>query len=326
MPSPGFIDLQINGYKATSFSSVELTDEKCREICDQILANGNAGILPTVTTSPMSNYEHTLPLICKLIGEEKYQGKLLGLHLEGPFMSDKPGAVGAHNPDWMQDPSTEQLDRLIDLSNNTVKLLTIAADSPNAEAICRHAVSKGITVSLGHHLAEEEDLARLVDAGATLLTHLGNGLPNEIHRHHNPIYAGLMNDDLTAMIISDGHHLPATLIKVMLRCKGLDKTIITSDASSFAGMPVGTYERPGNICVLEESGLLHNPEKGCMVGSSYTMFECMNYLASLDVLNEEELWQLSFSNPLQAIGLTESDVDMSEKLDFNTSTNVYSLT
>ena len=145
-------------------------------------------------------------------------------------------------------------------------------------------------------------------AGDTALTHLGNGMPNQVHRHHNPLWAGLGADELTAMIIADGHHLPPSVLKAIIRTKGADRVVVVSDAAPLAGMPPGRYTTLGNDVVLEESGLLHNPEKGCLVGSSATMLNCMNHLASLDLLAENDLIRAGFSNPLRLIGAGPADI------------------
>ncbi len=144
-----------------------------------------------------------------------------------------------------------------------------------------------------------------------------------IHRHNNPIWAGLADDQLTAMIITDGHHLPNTLIKTIIRAKGLDKVIVTSDASPLAGMPPGRYCTLGNNAVLEPSGLLHNPEKQCLVGSSATILVCANYLASLDFLSPDDIVKLAFSNPLKMIGVAESSINSKTQYQWNPGTKQF---
>jgi N-acetylglucosamine-6-phosphate deacetylase len=157
-------------------------------------------------------------------------------------------------------------------------------------------------------LATDEDLARLVCAGARALTHLGNGVPAILPRHPNPIWAGLANDDLWATVISDGHHLTASVLKVILRAKGVSRVAVVSDQSSVAGLPPGRYHVMGTGVVLEPSGLLHIPEKGCLAGSASTMLQCMNHLASLGLLGLEELQAVGFYNPLRLIGMAPDAV------------------
>ncbi|NQT19133.1 MAG: amidohydrolase family protein, partial [Planctomycetes bacterium] len=305
---PGFVDLQVNGFLGVDFSAPDLTEPDFIRACRELLGRGTAAFLPTVITSPMEAYEHNLPMMADVLDRPEFAGRLPGLHLEGPFVSPEPGAVGAHNPEWAQPPSAKLFDQLCELAGGKIKLLTLAADVPGAAELTRHAVGRGVRVSLGHHLATQEDLERLAQAGATALTHLGNALPNMIHRHINPIWAGLAADDLAAMLIADGHHLPPALLKTAIRTKGVDKIIVVSDASPLAGMPPGRYTTMANDVVLEESGLLHNPAKGCMVGSSATMRQCMDYLASLNILPQDDLRRVGFYNPLRLIGADPSSI------------------
>ena len=171
------------------------------------------------------------------------------------------------------------------------------------EELIRHAVSLGITVGCGHQLANYEQLQKAEKAGARTLTHLGNGIPNMINRHKNPVWSGLACDDLIATIITDGHHLPPELIKCVIRMKGPDKVIVISDASPVAGLPPGRYHMLGNDAILEENGLFHNPEKGCLVGSSASMSDCMKYLESLDLLSKEDLEKVGYCNAMKLLGM-----------------------
>ena len=122
------------------------------------------------------------------------------------------------------------------------------------------------------------------------------------------MWYGMAADDLYASIITDGHHLPPEVIKVITRAKGVGRLLVVSDSSTLAGMPPGEYDTLGNKCVLEESGKLHNPDKNCLVGSSATMLECMNHLASLRVLEIEEMLAVGFGNPIQLLGLAVEDI------------------
>lgn len=323
MQIPGFIDLQINGYKGVDFSSGDLTAENFIFAVREILKTGTAAFLPTVITSLESTYRHNLPIIAGVISMPEFKDKILGIHLEGPFISDKPGAVGAHNKQWTKTPSISYLDSLQELAGGNIKLLTVSAELSGVEGLIRYASKMGITVSLGHQLALEEKIEAAVNAGAKALTHLGNAMPNEVDRHRNTFLAGLANDNLTAMIITDGHHLPPSVIKTIVKTKGISKFIVVSDASPIAGMAPGNYDVLGNKAILETNGLLHNPEKKCMVGSSAMMVDCMNYLASLDLLTEKELLEACFYNPLKLIGGLPDSVKSNNAVIFNNSKKVF---
>ena len=314
---PGFVDLQVNGHRGVSFTSTDLTTDDFVRACMELVREGTAVLLPTVVTASDETYAHCLPLIADALEREELAGHAPGIHIEGPFLSPEPGAVGAHPPEHIREPSIALFDQIMTWTRGRVILLTIAADQPGARDLARHAVARGVAVSLGHQLADEDDLAELVDAGATALTHLGNGMPNMVHRHANPIWAGLGNDALTAMLITDGHHLPAALIRTILRAKGPANCCVVSDASPIAGLPPGRYEYLGNDAILEESGLFHNPEKQCLVGSSMTMLQCMNHLASLDILSVEEMITVGYTNPLRLVDVDPATVPTSTSLTYD---------
>lgn len=306
---PGFVDLQVNGFQGVDFSSARLTEKEFTHACRELLKRGTAGFLPTLISSPMSVYERNLPLIAGMMKEKEFAGRILGIHLEGPFISREPGAVGAHKPDYVLKPDLATLNHLVELAGGAIRLVTVAAELDGVDKLIRFATNRRMAVSIGHSMAGEADLDRAVREGAVALTHLGNGVPNMLPRYSNPIWAGLANDSLAAMIIADGHHLPPSVIKTMIRTKGVEKTIVVSDASPAAGMPPGCYNVLGNEAVLEQSGRLYNPAKQCLVGSSATMLECMNHLASLRLLSFEELVVVGTLNPLRLIKSDVPDVD-----------------
>ncbi len=305
---PGLVDLQVNGYKGVDFSSGDLTEAHFVQACRGLFEAGTTAFLPTMITSPGDVYKHNLPIMTAALQSEEFHGRLLGIHLEGPFISTQDGARGAHNAEWIREPDISYLQQLIEWAGDKVKLITIAAEAKGAEQLARYAVGRGIAVSLGHQMAGEEDLVKLVRAGAVALTHLGNGVPAVLPRHENPIWAGLANDDLVATIITDGHHLPAPVLKTIIRTKGAAHCVVVSDASSLAGFGPGRYETLGHKVVLEDSGRLYDPATEYLCGSSATMLECMNYLARLSLVSRNELIAMGFYNPLKLIGLAADDV------------------
>jgi N-acetylglucosamine-6-phosphate deacetylase len=308
MKIPGLIDLQVNGFKGVDFSGAHLTEVDVARACRDLLEAGTTAFLATLITSPPEIYERNLPLIAKVANSEEFEGRLLGIHLEGPFLSPVEGARGAHNPEWMRAPSIELLDRLVAWADGTVKMLTVAGDLEGVESLIRHASRLGIVVSLGHHMADEDQLRRCVAAGAKALTHLGNGIPALLDRHRNPVWAGLDNDDLVATIIPDGHHLPPALLKTILRTKSPTSCIVISDASELAGLEPGRYESMGADVVLDPTGRLYNPATGYMAGSSATLLTCMNHLASLDLVTYRELLAMAFDNPLRLLGMDRRQI------------------
>lgn len=319
----GLVDLQVNGYKGINFCSENLTREEFERACRGIFEAGTTAFLPTMITSTPEVYEHNLPIMASVMRSEEFRGRLLGIHIEGPFISPQDGARGAHARRWTAKPDIEYLDKLIGWADGRVKMITIAAELDGADELARYATNLGITVSLGHQMAAEQDIRRLVEAGAVSLTHLGNGVPALLDRHVNPIWAGLANDELKAMIITDGHHLPASVIKTIIRTKGVERCIVVSDASSLAGLGPGRYEVLGTEVVLDDNGRLYDPANGYLAGSSLTMMECMNHLASLDIVDDDELIKMAFDNPLTLIGLGPEDVISAQDILFDKKKRVF---
>ena len=305
MFNPGWVDLQVNGHNGVDYSDPSLTADKFLKSAEELLATGTAVFLPTIITGPLDVTCRNASIILETVEKHGLSEAIPGFHFEGPFISPKPGAVGAHNPACVCLPTKENIDRLLDAAGGKVKIITIGADTEGAPEAIAYLKEKKVVVSVGHHLATYDDVRRAADAGAKLLTHLGNGCPNMLDRHHNPVYAGLAEERLTAMIISDGHHLPGELVRIITRTKGVDKTIITSDASSLTGFPPGEYETLGNRAVLYPNGKLFNPDKQCLVGSASTISQCMEFLASLDFLSKDELTKVGRLNALEVLKSTE---------------------
>ncbi len=303
MRESGFVDVQINGNSGVDFSDPALTEDRFMVAAEHIFASGTEIFLPTIVTSPKEVYLRNLAVIRGACEKRGLLKQVPGVHLEGPFISNQPGAVGAHRPECVIAPDCAFFDEIMQRSGNYVKLLTVAAEVPGVDSLISHASAMGVAVSCGHQLAGSQELAAAAEAGAKLLTHLGNGCPNLINRHNNMIWAGMANDDLTAMIITDGHHLPGDLIKCIVRVKGADRVIVTSDAAPIAGLPPGRYDDWGNVAILEPDGLYHNPEKGCLVGSSASMRDCVKFLRSLEILDEDGIEKVSRTNPLKMIGM-----------------------
>ena len=308
MKFPGLVDLQVNGYKGVDFSSPDLTHDAFAKACSLMLDGGATAFLPTIITSPEEMYRRNLPLMANVLQDSVFRDRLLGLHLEGPFISPQDGPRGAHNRKWVLPPDIEYLKKLLDWAQGQVRLITLAAELTGADELTRFCRERQIAVSLGHHLANEDDLARLVRAGAVALTHLGNGISSQLPRHQSPIWGGMANDNLAAMIITDGHHLPPSLIKCIIRAKGPQNCIVVSDAAPLAGMSPGEYHTLGNDVCLEKNGKLHNPQVGHLVGSSSTLAGCVRHLASLNLVTDDQLINMAWQNPLKLIGINPQNL------------------
>lgn len=296
----GWIDLQVNGFAGIDFSAPGLSVDAVRRVTQALVAAGTERYCPTLVTAPLEAYRSNLPVLAAAMEAPDLRPHLLGIHMEGPFLA--PPSCGAHRPDLLRLPDIALFDSWQRLAAGRIRLLTLAPELPDAQPLIRHAATQGVVVSIGHHLADEAAIAAAVSAGARCCTHLGNGIPNLLPRHPNPIWTQLAEDRLTGLFITDGHHLPASFVKTALRAKGIRSFIVTSDAASVAGLPPGRYSAMGGEVVIEPGGRVAMAGGSSLAGSSATLAQCMAWLRSLDLLSADECLQVGRRNALALLG------------------------
>jgi N-acetylglucosamine-6-phosphate deacetylase len=253
--SPGLVDLQVNGFRGYDLNSGMLTASDVEALSDELCRVGVAAYLPTLITASEKSLCQGLAAIKEakqLLPRSK--SMIAGIHVEGPSISLKPGPLGAHPAEHVRLPSVDEFERWQEAAEGLVSMITIAPEVDGASEYIRHVSGQGVCVSLGHCDANEEDILRAVDAGATLSTHLGNGIDSMMPRHPNAIWAQLAEDRLSASLILDGHHLPRSTARSMIRAKGVGRAILVSDSVQFAGMAAGRYSSPigGDVDVSED--------------------------------------------------------------------------
>lgn len=294
-----YCDLQVNGYQGVDFSNPALTPEAVFKVAEALHARGTHAFLPTVITSAWEHYTKTLPILADCCETSDI---LPGIHLEGPFISGEDGAVGTHPKSAVRVPTVEDFRRLQDAARGQVRLLTLAPERPGALALIEYLVSEGVRVSIGHTLANPQQVRDAVSAGATLATHLGNGMPKMLNRTDNIIWS-ILASDLTVMLITDGIHLPEDFLRVVFRIKGADKIIITSDASPVAGCPPGEYDLWGVRVQVDADERVLNPMTGGFAGSGKDMAGCADYFRQLLQPNDEDFRKTTFSNAAKVAGV-----------------------
>jgi len=186
---PAFWDIQLNGRWGHSFSSPELTVEQVVAIVRAQGSLGTARLCPTLITTPPGQMLHgvrTIAAACD--ADPETARKVLGIHLEGPFLSHREGYRGAHPADALRDPDIELFDELQDASGGRIVLLTLAPERPGAVELIARACRSCVVIALGHTAADGPTLRAAVAAGAKLSTHLGNGIAAQLPRHPNPIW------------------------------------------------------------------------------------------------------------------------------------------
>jgi N-acetylglucosamine-6-phosphate deacetylase len=255
--SAGF-DLQVNGYAGHELNGLTLDVATVRALCRALLKVGVTTFLPTLITAPEARLIVALRTIHEACAQHpEVAAMVAGIHVEGPHIAPEDGPRGAHPAADVRAPSVVEFDRWQEAAGGLVKLVTLSPHWPEAPAYIRHLVKSGVVVSLGHTSADAAQIAAAVDAGATLSTHLGNGSHALLNRRHNHLWPQLADDRLTAMFIADGHHLTPAQLKVMLRAKGLGRSLVVSDTVALGGLAAGKYQSPiGGKVELRADGFL----------------------------------------------------------------------
>ena len=302
---PVWVDLQVNGYAGVDFNAPGLTEEAVRTVTERLNADGTAVFLPTLVTGDPEMLIATVRTV--MAARRRYavcERSIPGFFMEGPFISDRPGAVGTHPVEWVRPPDLALFGRFQDAAEGLVKMVNVAAEVPGMPEFVRELSARGVTVSLGHQLAKSPaEIEGCIAAGARAFTHLGNGIPNEVDRHDNIIFTALVEDRASVMFIPDGHHLPDTMLKLYARAVPIGRLIAVSDAQYPAGMPPGEYEVCGAHARLEPSGLLWNPARNCLVGATTPIARMMTLLQERVGLTEAECLRIGRDNPLALVGL-----------------------
>lgn len=241
MVAPGFIDLQVNGFAGADYNSGATPLEEIARSLEVIFSTGVTRLYPTVITGGADEMTAAFRNLARARRELKHGGAFEAFHAEGPYISAEDGPRGAHPRHRVRPPDWEEFQRFQEAAEGHIRLVTIAPEWPGAPEFIERAASAGVVVSIGHTAANAAQIAEAVRAGATMSTHLGNGAHAEMKRHPNYIWEQMANDKLTASFIVDGIHVGASFLKVGLRAKGIERSVLVTDAVMPAGCAPGDY-------------------------------------------------------------------------------------
>jgi N-acetylglucosamine-6-phosphate deacetylase len=274
LAAPGFVDLQVNGFAGVDFSSAD-HDGYVRAGA-AMLATGTTAFQPTFVTAPAQ------ALVAALQGMpvDGVGPRVLGAHLEGPFLSLR--RLGAHAAEHRCDPEGALLERL--LGSGPVRQVTLAPELPGALELVDELVRRGITVSAGHTDATADEAHAAFERGVTTVTHLHNAMRPSTARDPGIVGAALARPDVAIQLIVDGHHLAPDTVRVASRAAA-GRLALVSDAVGAAAAGDGDY-RLGERTVHAEGGVVRGPE-GQLAGSALTMIEAVRNLHALGVELEE---------------------------------------
>lgn len=295
--SPGFVDLQLNGFAGINFSDPELDPAKAIGILPAVWKTGVTTFCATLVTNSIEQLRRNFRILEAARQLDGHFAQTVPCyHLEGPYLSPG-GARGAHNPNLMRPPRWDEFVTLQEAAGGNIAIVTLAPELEGSYDFIRRACAAGLIVAIGHTDATPEQIHRAVEGGARLSTHLGNGCPQWMHRHQNPLWAQMACDQLSVSLICDGFHLPSDLVRVVCHVKGIGRCILVTDAVYVAGLPPGRYSMVGREIELLQSGQVVTLDRESMAGSALSMDRAVTIFQNFAGLSLRDALRAASTNP-----------------------------
>lgn len=312
MITDGLFDLQVNGYAGVDFNDPSITPDMVDYALEAMLAHGVTGCLPTIITAYVEELEERFQALDSAVADSRLGPTMVpGYHLEGPFLNDLPGYHGCHPPAAMSDPDIGLINRLSAKISRPILLVTVAPERAGGTALVQALVKSGKTVAVGHSAAAFSDITLAADAGMSLSTHLGNGLPADLPKLENTLLAQLAEPRLKACLIADGHHLSPNALGAIVRLKGRDRCILVTDAVLAAGAEPGAYRFAGMDVISSESGSVSVPGGSGLAGSALQLDQAVRNIVNWSIAEPDTASLMASEQARNAIASSLNHVGVS---------------
>jgi N-acetylglucosamine-6-phosphate deacetylase len=298
MRSEGLFDLQVNGFAGVDFNDDAVTPERLDHALRAMLRTGVTACLPTLITARPDELRARFAALDAAVAASRL-GRLMvpGYHLEGPFLNPADGYKGCHPAEAMTPPDFALFEALQSALARPILLVTIAPEMDAGGAFASRAAAAGVVVAIGHSAATSAQVGEAAEAGAVLSTHLGNGVAHQQHKFDNPIVAQLAEDRLWADFIADGIHLSPAALKVMLRAKGIARSILVTDAVSAAASPPGLYPFAGMTVERAADGSVRQPNSTYLAGSALSLDDAVRNVARWGLASPADAIAMAAAHP-----------------------------
>jgi N-acetylglucosamine-6-phosphate deacetylase len=296
---PQYVDLQINGYAGVDFNQDDLSEADLLMACRLLREDGVAGVLATFITDDLPLMEARLARLAAIHRQDALVREMIwGVHIEGPFINETPGYVGAHPPQWVRPANVDSMKRLIEAAGGLTRLVTLAPERDPGMKVVRHLSDAKILVAAGHCNPSLDELRAAIDAGLSMFTHLGNGCPMLLDRHDNIIQRVLsLREQLTICFVADGVHVPPMALKNYLQLVGIDQAVAVTDAISAARLGPGRYALGSRSVTIGEDLVARSPDRSYLMGSTATMPRIVSVLRDQVGLSPDAIQRLICDNP-----------------------------
>lgn len=300
--SEGLFDLQVNGYAGVDFNDAALTADALDHALEAMLKNGVTMCLPTLITGEAEALQQRLAALDAAVAASRLGPEMVpGYHLEGPFLNAGEGYHGCHPSEAMRDPDAALVDYVEGGIERPILLVTFAPERDGAVRFASEMKRRGKTLAMAHSAAGYAAVRAAADAGLTLSTHLGNGLPQVMPKLENALLAQLAEPRLTACLIADGHHMSPEALGALVRIKGTDRCILVTDAVVAAAAPPGHYTFAGMQVEHTPEGAVTQPGRANLAGSALTLDRAVQNVVAWGIADAPTALAMASTHPRAAM-------------------------
>ncbi|MET3697547.1 N-acetylglucosamine 6-phosphate deacetylase [Bacillus oleivorans] len=308
---PGFIDVHIHGVGGAD--TMDASNEAYETMARTLPQEGTTSFLATTATQSIEAIEKALQAIALYRKSENKPGKaeMAGVHLEGPFLH--PDKAGAQHPSFIQEPNMELFEKWRALSDDSIRLVTLAPERPNGYQLVEYLKSNGIIASIGHSNAAYDEVKQAIGKGLSHVTHLYNAMRPLHHRDPGVVGAALLHRELTAEIIADGIHVHPKMIEHAIQSKGTDRIVLITDSMRAKCLKNGIYDLGGQEVKVE--GRKATLADGTLAGSVLKMKDAVKLIVEDTSFTLVDSIQFTSVNPAKELGLYERKGSLSSGKD-----------
>jgi N-acetylglucosamine-6-phosphate deacetylase len=298
----GLFDLQVNGFAGVDFQR-PVAPSDLRRACEALHGHGTTRILATFITDRSEALAQKLSAFEAMRrNDELIRRTIVGYHLEGPYLIGELGYRGAHPGELMKDPDVAEFSRWQEAAGGAIRLVTLAPELAGSADFIAALTARGVRISLGHTAADDRAIDAAIRAGATLCTHLGNGCPGDLPRHHNIVQRLLARDELIACFIPDGVHLPPFVLRNLFRAKPAGKVVLTTDAMAAAGAAPGRHTLGALEMEVGADRIVRMPGATNFAGSALTLDDGVANAAAWLGVSLDRAKEFASTAPARALG------------------------
>lgn len=302
---PGLFDSHTHGFAGYSFTSTSSVED----IQDCLVHYAKNGITSIFASSSKGGYKNIVEVI-----ENPITTRILGIHSEGPFLSDKQRGIAKPGTHFLK-PNLADTEEYYNESQGYLKMMSLAIENEGAKDVIKYLKSKGVKVAIGHSNGTYQDFESMKDS-IDVATHLCNAMSG-IHHRNMGVLGGILLSDLPCELIADGMHVTKPMLEIIFKMKPTNEILLVSDTTALAGVDVGDYELDYGTITVREDGVIIN-EFGAINGSSQMILKDVKYLVNNLNIDIVDAINMALINPCKLHGVDKElgSIEVNKLADF----------